>query len=72
MWIRTLPVYSKLANESEHRALGLWDKLPINPDGSRWQLSLHQLETYKALTLGDAEVIFNTAMTGDGKSLTAG
>jgi CRISPR-associated endonuclease/helicase Cas3 len=27
------------------------------------------VETYKALTTGDADVIFNTAMTGDGKSL---
>jgi CRISPR-associated endonuclease/helicase Cas3 len=69
MKIKTLPVFSKLADESEVRALGLWEKLPQNPDGSRWQLSQHQVETYKALTQGDAEVIFNTAMTGDGKSL---
>jgi CRISPR-associated endonuclease/helicase Cas3 len=68
-WIRTLPVYSRLADEGEVRALGLWDRLPANPDGSRWRLSQHQVETYKALTLGNAEVIFNTAMTGDGKSL---
>lgn len=71
MKIKTLPVYSKLADESEVRALGLWEKLPQNPDGSRWQLSQHQVETYKALTQGDADVIFNTAMTGDGKSLAA-
>jgi len=71
MKITTLPVFSKLADESEVRALGLWDKLPQNPDGSRWQLSQHQVETYAALTQGDADVIFNTAMTGDGKSLAA-
>lgn len=65
MKITTLPVYSKLADENdvppEVRA-----KLP---DG--WRLSQHQVETYKALTSGDHDVIFNTAMTGDGKSLAA-
>lgn len=63
MKIRTLPVYSKLADEnsipSELRA-----KLPKG-----WKLSQHQLETYLALIAGDTEVVFNTAMTGDGKSL---
>jgi CRISPR-associated endonuclease/helicase Cas3 len=63
MQITTLPVYSKLADpmtlpEELHRAL------PAN-----WQLSQHQVETYAALQ-GDAyDVILNTAMTGDGKSL---
>lgn len=37
----------------------------------RWSLSWHQLETYKALGNPDLDVIFNTAMTGDGKSLAA-
>jgi CRISPR-associated endonuclease/helicase Cas3 len=41
-------------------------KLPEN-----WLLSWHQLETYKALQDPNIEVIFNTAMTGDGKSLAA-
>jgi CRISPR-associated endonuclease/helicase Cas3 len=71
MQIRTLPVYSRLADEAEVRALGLWDKLPLKADGSRWQLSQHQVETYKALTGNEYDVIFNTAMTGDGKSLAA-
>lgn len=70
MRIQTLPVYSKLADEAEVRNLGLWDKLPMNEDGTRWRLSQHQVETYKALTKSDGiDVIFNTAMTGDGKSL---
>jgi CRISPR-associated endonuclease/helicase Cas3 len=47
--------------------------VPINihlPDG--WQLSWHQLETFKALQPdSDVDVVFNTAMTGDGKSLAA-
>lgn len=70
MRIRTLPVYSKLAAEAEVRQLGLWEKLPLNPDGTRWQLSQHQVETYRALLdPSGPDVIFNTAMTGDGKSL---
>jgi CRISPR-associated endonuclease/helicase Cas3 len=63
MWIKTLPVYSKLANESAVPP----EIAERVPEG--WQLSQHQVETYRALTEGDAEVIFNTAMTGDGKSL---
>lgn len=57
--IKTLPVYSKLAENID---------FPI-PEG--WQLSQHQMETYQVLTGGQYDVIFNTAMTGDGKSLAA-
>ena len=39
------------------------------PDG--WSLSWHQAETFKALGNPKLDVIFNTAMTGDGKSLAA-
>jgi CRISPR-associated endonuclease/helicase Cas3 len=63
MWIKTLPVYSKLADEAE---------VPSEVDArlpKGLRLSRHQAETYRALTEGNAEVIFNTAMTGDGKSL---
>ena len=70
MQVHTLPVYSRLAEEAEVQELGLWDKLPVNADGTRWSLSQHQVETYQALTALDGpDVIFNTAMTGDGKSL---
>jgi CRISPR-associated endonuclease/helicase Cas3 len=60
--IITLPVYSKLATE----------ELPVEvqrrlPAGLR--LHEHQLETYRALTGGQYDVVINTAMTGDGKSL---
>ncbi len=65
MWIRTLPVYSKLA-EPETVPPEVAVRLPEG-----WRLSQHQVETYRALTEGDTEVIFNTAMTGDGKSLAA-
>ena len=70
MRIKTVPVYSKLASEVEVRNLGLWDQLPLNADGTRWRLSQHQVETYRGLTMSDGpDVVFNTAMTGDGKSL---
>ncbi len=65
MWVRTLPVYSKLA-ETEGLPPELAARLPKG-----WRLSQHQVETYRALTQGDADVVFNTAMTGDGKSLAA-
>jgi CRISPR-associated endonuclease/helicase Cas3 len=39
------------------------------PNG--WSLSWHQVETLKALRDPNINVIFNTAMTGDGKSLAA-
>ncbi len=39
------------------------------PDG--WKLAWHQFETWKALQDPNVDVVFNTAMTGDGKSLAA-
>lgn len=36
-----------------------------------WVLSWHQAETLKALRDRNVDVVFNTAMTGDGKSLAA-
>jgi CRISPR-associated endonuclease/helicase Cas3 len=53
------PVYSQIVPTPE----GV--KLPGN-----WFLSWHQAETLKALS-ADIDVVFNTAMTGDGKSLGA-
>jgi CRISPR-associated endonuclease/helicase Cas3 len=41
-------------------------KLPKNCN-----LSWHQVETYKAINNPDVNVVINTAMTGDGKSLAA-
>lgn len=63
MHIQMLPAWSKLAKE-EDVPPDLTARLP-----SGWRLYAHQVETYRALTEGTAEVIFNTAMTGDGKSL---
>jgi CRISPR-associated endonuclease/helicase Cas3 len=60
--IATLPVYSRLA---ETVPLEIQKKLPL-----KWCLSQHQVNTYLALTQKDGpDVIFNVAMTGDGKSL---
>lgn len=46
-----------------------------NPQGVKlpqgWQLSWHQLETLKAIRDPNIDVIINTAITGDGKSLAA-
>jgi CRISPR-associated endonuclease/helicase Cas3 len=63
MKIRLLPVFSRLAEEDDVPS-ALQARLP---QGLR--LSRHQVDTYRALTESDAEVVFNTAMTGDGKSL---
>ncbi|MBW4498500.1 MAG: type I-D CRISPR-associated helicase Cas3' [Scytonema hyalinum WJT4-NPBG1] len=54
------PVYSQTVPTPEGLKL---------PDG--WLLVWHQAQTLKALHDPDIEVVFNTAMTGDGKSLAA-
>ena len=54
------PVYSQTVPTPE----GL--KLPKN-----WLLSWHQVATLEALRDPNIDVVFNTAMTGDGKSLAA-
>ena len=45
--------------------------IPINNSPEGLELRQHQVETYKAIHDPDINVIFNTAMTGDGKSLAA-
>lgn len=59
--IQLKPVYSCPAEEVP-KGVSL-------PDG--WNLSWHQAETWKALQDPTIDVVFNTAMTGDGKSLAA-
>jgi CRISPR-associated endonuclease/helicase Cas3 len=54
------PVFSKTVETPEGITL---------PPG--WNLSWHQAETFRLLARTDIDVIFNTAMTGDGKSLAA-
>lgn len=36
-----------------------------------WQLATHQWEVYQALNQPDVDIVFDTAMTGDGKTLAA-
>ncbi len=55
------PVFSCPASETPKGV-----KLPQN-----WSLSWHQAATLEALRDPNINVIFNTAMTGDGKSLAA-
>lgn len=63
--IRTKPVYSKPAEPELMQELGL--QLP----SKYTTLSQHQAETLKYLRDPEIDVVFNTAMTGDGKSLAA-
>lgn len=63
MKIKTLPVYSKLADHADVPS-EIADRLPDN----LWPYQ-HQMETYQLLIGSDVDVIFNTAITGDGKSL---
>ena len=56
IYLRILPVYSEL-----HPNLKIGDV----------QLHTHQVETLEAFHNPEIDVIFNTAMTGDGKSLAA-
>lgn len=62
MRIITLPVYSKLADEQD---------VPPEIKAKMPALSAHQVATYQALKNSDVDVVFNVAMTGDGKSLAA-
>ena len=60
--IFTLPVYSQIAKNTPTEIMRV---LP-----SKWQLSQHQLDTYEVMNANTGpDIVFNTAMTGDGKSL---
>ena len=65
MQINLLPVYSKLAH-ADDVPREIATRLPHS-----LQLSQHQVETYQALLDTGVNVVINTAMTGDGKSLAA-
>ncbi len=66
MHLRLLPVYSKLAEPALVEAALQGRRLP-----DEIRLSEHQVQTLMALENPDVDVIVNTAMTGDGKSLAA-
>ena len=65
MHLKLLPVHSKLADPTTLPP-ELAKVLP--PD---WALSQHQVDTYQALLKPEIDVVINTAMTGDGKSLAS-
>ncbi len=58
--LRVKPVYSRKA-----------EVVPIKNGPEGLEFRQHQVETYKAIQDPDVDVIFNRAMTGDGKSLAA-
>ena len=58
--IKVLPVYSRLSQSD-----------PIADMPTELSLREHQVKTFKAIRDPDVDVVFNTAMTGDGKSLAA-
>lgn len=63
--IRTKPVYSKPTTPE------LMNELGITLPSEYTILSHHQAETLKYIRDPEIDVVFNTAMTGDGKSLAA-
>ncbi|MEY3400518.1 MAG: CRISPR-associated protein Cas3 [Anabaena sp. CRKS33] len=77
MKISLLPLYSKLNGGVEACALGcqqfckVKQQAPNFGEGNHCPLSSHQAETYNAIINSNAEIIFNTSATGDGKSLAA-
>lgn len=71
------PLYSQL-NTLKGCPLGCQEKCRVAEksdlkpsEGNSCSLSVHQAKTWGAVVKGDADVIFNTAATGDGKSLAA-
>ena len=58
--IKVLPVYSRLSQSD-----------PIADIPIELSLREHQVKTFDAIRDPDIDVVFNTAMTGDGKSLAA-
>lgn len=62
--IKLMAVDSRYATEDELRAANI----PTNYYPAGWKLMAHQAKTVQALN-SDAEIVVNTAMTGDGKSL---
>ena len=58
--IKVLPVYSRLSQSD-----------PIADMSTGLSLREHQVKTFDAIRDPDIDVVFNTAMTGDGKSLAA-
>ncbi len=68
------PLYSKLNVGVQGCPVGCQSTCKVKPYlacDSECPLSSHQAQTYKHITQSDADIIFNTSATGDGKSLAA-
>lgn len=74
MKILLKPLHSKLNPGVQGCPVGCQTTCQVKPYltcNSECPLSSHQAETYKQITQSDADIIFNTSATGDGKSLAA-
>ena len=74
MKIKLKPLYSKLNPGVQDCPVGCQNTCKVKSYlacNSECPLSSHQAETYKHITQADADIIFNTSATGDGKSLAA-
>lgn len=79
MQVSLKPLYSQLNSGVGSCPLGCEQVCQVHqqapalkpPKGWTCPLSLHQAQTCAEVIQGDADVIFNTAATGDGKSLAA-
>ncbi len=68
------PLYSKLNAGVQGCPIGCQSTCKVKPYltcKGECPLSTHQVETYRQITQSDADIIFNTSVTGDGKSLAA-
>jgi len=67
---RLQAVDSRLATPTELEAAGITEgQIPKDALGNMWGLAAHQVATVKALRFGNAPIVINRAMTGDGKTL---
>lgn len=68
------PLYSRLNEGVKDCPVGCQTTCKVKPylaSNCECPLSSHQVETYKHIVQSDADIIFNTSATGDGKSLAA-
>ena len=68
------PLYSKLNSGVRGCPIGCKNTCKVKPYLAcdvECPLSTHQAKTYQQITQSDADIIFNTSATGDGKSLAA-
>ncbi len=67
--IRLQAVDSREATDEELAAAQIEPDQYPSTEPLKWQIMAHQAATVKALRVGDAPIIVNKALTGDGKSL---